>query len=154
MQQVKLGWMAVAGPPAERAAALAGLELIADTFLSVSTPVQVAAPELLHRGSPVRRAIHERVRGNLSRARDVARRYPSCDVLRVEGGWCAPIRWPATRGEETLVLDLLQQEHILVHPGYFFDFPHEAFVIVSLLPHDDIFAEAFERTLHFACNLQ
>jgi len=149
LPQVKLGWLVVGGPPADRAAALAGLELIADTFLSVSTPVQIAASDLLRRGSAIRIAIHERVRRNLSRARDIARRYPSCELLRVEGGWCAPIRVPATRGEESLVLDLLQRERILVHPGYFFDFPHEAFVIVSLLPQEDIFADAFERTLRF-----
>jgi aspartate/methionine/tyrosine aminotransferase len=149
LPQVKLGWLVVGGPPAERAAALAGLELIADTFLSVSTPVQIAASDLLRRGSSIRSAIHERVRRNLSRARDTARRFPSCELLRVEGGWCAPIRVPATHGEEALVLDLLHRERILVHPGYFFDFPHEAFVIVSLLPQEDIFAEAFERTLRF-----
>ena len=149
LPQVKLGWLVVGGPPAARAAALAGLELIADTFLSVSTPVQIAASDLLRRGAAIRIAIHERVRRNLSRARDTARRYPSCELLRVEGGWCAPIRVPVTRGEEALVLDLLERERILVHPGYFFDFPHEAFVIVSLLPQEDIFAEAFERTLRF-----
>jgi aspartate/methionine/tyrosine aminotransferase len=149
LPQVKLGWLVVGGPPAARAAALAGLELIADTFLSVGTPVQIAAPELLRRAAAIRTAIHERVRRNLSRARDTARRYPSCALLRVEGGWCAPVRVPATRSEESRVLDLLERERILVHPGYFFDFPHEAFVIVSLLPQEDIFAEAFERTLRF-----
>ena len=149
LPQVKLGWIMVGGPPAECAAALAGLELIADTFLSVSTPVQIAAPELLRRASTIRHAIHERVRRNLSRARDTARRYPSCEVLRVEGGWCATVRVPATRSEESLVLDLLQRERILVYPGYFFDFPREAFVIVSLLPPEDVFAEAFDRTLRF-----
>jgi aspartate/methionine/tyrosine aminotransferase len=149
LPQVKLGWMAVGGPAEERAAALAGLELIADTFLSVSTPVQVAAPDLLLRGAPIRRAIHERVRANLSRAREIAARHPSCETLRVEGGWCAPIRVPATRGEEALILDLLQRERILVHPGYFFDFPREAFVIVSLLPPEGIFGDAIERTLRF-----
>ena len=149
LPQVKLGWIMVGGPPAECAAALAGLELIADTFLSVSTPVQIAAPELLRRASTIRHAIHERVRRNLSRARDTVRRYPSCEVLRVEGGWCATVRVPATRSEESLVLDLLQRERILVYPGYFFDFPREAFVIVSLLPPEDVFAEAFDRTLRF-----
>jgi aspartate/methionine/tyrosine aminotransferase len=149
LPQVKLGWMVVGGPPAEQAAALAGLELIADTFLSVGTPVQIAVPELLRRGGTIRGAIHQRVRCNLSHAADIARRYPSCELLRVEGGWCGCVRVPVTRSEESLVLDLLQRERILVHPGYFFDFPHEAFVIVSLLPPEDVFAEAFERTLRF-----
>jgi hypothetical protein len=70
-------------------------------------------------------------------------------VLRVEGGWSAVIRVPATRSEETLTLDLLRREHVLVHPGFFFDFPHEAFLVVSLLPAEDVFVEAFERMLRF-----
>jgi alanine-synthesizing transaminase len=149
LPQLKLGWTIVGGPAAVRAGALAGLELIADTFLSVGTPVQLAAAELLQRGTAVRQAIHDRVRRNLNRARDIARLYPSCEVLRVEGGWCAPVRVPAGRSEEALVLDLLRREHVLVHPGYFFDFPHEAFVIVSLLPEEDTFADAFARALRF-----
>ena len=149
LPQVKLGWTIVGGPPAERDAALAGLELVADTFLSVGTPVQVAAPALLRRGAAIRAAIHARVRENLSRAREIAARYPSCELLRVEGGWCAPVRVPATHSEEALVLELLERERILVHPGYFFDFAHEAFVVVSLLPEDNVFVEAFDRTLRF-----
>jgi alanine-synthesizing transaminase len=149
LPQVKLGWIIVGGPAEERDAALAGLELVADTFLSVGTPVQVAAPALLGRGAAIRDAIHARSRRNLSRAREIAARHPSCAVLRVEGGWCAPVRVPATRSEEALVLDLLERERILVHPGYFFDFPHDAFLVISLLPEETIFAEAFERTLQF-----
>lgn len=150
LPQVKLGWMLAGGPRHEKQVALAALELIADTFLSVGTPVQVAAADLLRRGAAIREAIHTRVRRNLRHARDRTRLYPACDVLRVEGGWSAPVRVPATRGEETLVLGLLERERILVHPGYFFDFPHEAFLIVSLLVPEDVFADAFERMLRFA----
>ena len=150
LPQVKLGWTVVGGPAADRDAALEGLELIADTFLSVSTPVQVAAPSLLHRGSTVRSAIHARVRANLAAARRIAASHPSCDLLPVEGGWSAVVRVPATRGEEALVLDLLARERILAHPGYFFDFEHEAFLVVSLLVPEPTFADAFERTLRFA----
>lgn len=149
LPQVKLGWTIVGGPRAAREAALDALELVADTFLSVGTPVQIAAPGLLRLGGIVRRAIHERVRRNLSRARDLASGYPSCQVLRVEGGWSAPLRVPAVRGEEALVLDLLRHERVLVYPGYFFDFPHEAFVVVSLLPEESVFDEAFARVLRF-----
>jgi alanine-synthesizing transaminase len=76
--------------------------------------------------------------------------YPACEVLRVEGGWSAVVRVPATRSEDALALGLLQQEHVLVHPGFFFDFPHEAFVVVSLLPPEDVFADAFGRVLQYA----
>ena len=150
LPQVKLGWTIVGGPAADRAAALDGLELIADTFLSVGTPVQVAAPELLRRGAEVREAIHARVRRNLAAARRVAGNHPACDVLPVEGGWSGVVRVPATHGEEALVLGLLRDERILVHPGYFFDFEHEAFLVFSLLVPEDVFADAFDRTLRFS----
>ena len=150
LPQVKLAWTIVDGPVKERIGALSGLELIADTFLSVNTPVQVAARDLFRRAAPIRRAIHDRVSRNLAAARASARGFPACEVLRVEGGWSAVIRVPATRSEETLALDLLKREHVVVHPGFFFDFPHEAFVVVSLLPSEDVFAEAFERVLRFA----
>ena len=117
LPQVKLGWTVVGGPAADRAAALAGLELIADTFLSVGTPVQVAAASLLERGASVRGAIHARVRANLAEARRIAAAHPACDLLPVEGGWSAVVRVPATRGEEALVLDLLSRERILTHPA-------------------------------------
>jgi aspartate/methionine/tyrosine aminotransferase len=149
LPQVKLGWMIAGGPQDERRDALQALEHIADAFLSVSTPVQVAAPSLIRDGASVRIAIHERVRQNLTVARTVAQRYPSCQILRTEGGWFATIRVPAMRPEDTLILDLLASERVLVHPGYFFDFPHEAFVVVSLLPEPTVFAEAFERSLRF-----
>jgi len=150
LPQVKLGWAIVGGPADDRAAALDGLELIGDTFLSVGTPVQVAAPELLRRGAAVRQAIHARVRANLAAAHRLAAKYRACDLLPVEGGWSAVVRVPATRGEEALVLDLLTEAGILVHPGYFFDFEHEAFLVFSLLVPEDVFADAFDRTLRFA----
>ena len=150
LPQVKLGWTVVGGPEGDRQAALAGLELIADTFLSVGTPVQVAAASLLERGASVRQAIHARVRTNLAEARRIAAAHSACTLLPVEGGWSAVVRVPATRGEETLVLDLLSHERILAHPGYFFDFEHEAFLIVSLLVPEREFAAAFARTLRFA----
>jgi hypothetical protein len=71
-------------------------------------------------------------------------------VLPVEGGWSVVVRVPATRGEEALVIDLVQREHVLVHPGFFFDFPREAFLVISLLPPEDVFIEAFERVLRVA----
>ena len=150
LPQVKLAWTIVQGPVKERIDALSRIELIADTFLSVNTPVQVAASDLFRRGASIRQAIQERVSRNLATARDVAGRYPACDLLSVEGGWSAVVRVPATRNEEALTLGLLQHERVLVHPGFFFDFPHEAFVVVSLLPAEDMFGEAFERVLRFA----
>jgi alanine-synthesizing transaminase len=147
LPQVKLGWITAGGPPASRAAALEALELVADTYLSVSTPVQLAAPALLERAAVVRQQIQRRVLTNLEQARRLAVEHPACEVLRTGGGWSAVVRVPALRSEEELVLRLLERERILVHPGFFFDFPREAFIVVSLLPPRDIFADAFERAL-------
>ena len=150
LPQLKLGWIVIGGPASEKARAREGLELIADTFLSVGTPVQIAASHLLTAGAAVRGAIHERVRHNLTVLRAAGRRFASCDVLKVEGGWSAIIRVPSTRPEEELVLDLLEREHVAVHPGYFFDFPREAYLVVSLLPEPRQFAPAIEGVLRLA----
>jgi len=150
LPQLKLGWIVAGGPPAACSAALAGLELIADSFLSVNTPVQVAACHLLERGAAIRTQIHDRVRGNLSQLRRTADEFPACEVLRVEGGWSAVIRVPATRTEEQLILELLDREGILVHPGYFFDFSREAYVVVSLLVFPDVFHDGVRRLMRYA----
>jgi alanine-synthesizing transaminase len=152
LPQIKLGWMVVGGPEGDRREALDALEHLADTYLSVSTPVQLAAPLLLSTGTGVRQQIQARIGRNLARARDIAGRFPACTVLPVEGGWTAVVRVPALRSEEALVLSLLERERVLVHPGYFFDFDSEAFLIVSLLPDEHAFDDAFERTLRHACD--
>jgi len=149
LPQLKLGWCIVGGPARERLAALAALELIADSYLSVGTPVQVALPQLLRAGASIRAAIQERIRRNLTTLRVTAGRYPACELLRTEGGWSAVLRVPATRSEEQLVLDLLRAERVLVHPGYFFDFSSEAYLVVSLLPAPDLFEDAVARLLGF-----
>jgi len=147
LPQVKLGWCIAGGPAAERDAALSALELVADSYLSVGTPVQWGAAALLTRGAVVRAAIQERTRQNLATLRTIASGFPACDVPRVDGGWSAVLRVPATRSEEALVLELLRREQVLVHPGYFFDFPHEAYVVISLLPPEEVFADAATRML-------
>jgi|WetSurMetagenome_2_1015567.scaffolds.fasta_scaffold21926_2 alanine-synthesizing transaminase len=147
LPQMKLGWMIAGGPQPLVDAALSRLEIICDSFLSVSTPVQQAAGALLATGRDVRRAILARVQHNLAALRALVLDHPSCSVHRVEGGWSAVIRVPATRSEESLVLDLLERDHVLVHPGYFFDFPHEAFLVVSLLPEPGVFRDAAGRVL-------
>jgi alanine-synthesizing transaminase len=141
LPQVKLGWIAVSGPARLVDEAVDRLELICDTYLSVSTPVQVAAPALLAASSPIRDQISNRVRGNYRALRDAAADSDAgISVLAADGGWSAVLRVPATASEEALALDLLARDGVVVHPGFFFDFPHEAFLVVSLLPQPDAFA--------------
>jgi alanine-synthesizing transaminase len=141
LPQLKLGWIGVGGPSDKVDKALAAYEIVADTYLSVSTPVQAAAAELIESGAAIRAQIHARVRRNLESLRALAAGFPSIDVLRVEGGWSAVLQVPQIRSEEALVLDLLEHDNVLVHPGYFFDFAREAFIVISLL----IEPAAFDR---------
>ena len=150
LPQVKLGWMAVEGPDALVCEALARLELICDTYLSVSTPVQVAAPALIAGGAAVRQAILARVRANYAALSRLAGAYPAVDLLHADAGWSAVIRVPSTRSEEDLVLELLERDGVLVHPGFFFDFPHESFIVVSLLAAPAAFEEGVRRLLERA----
>lgn len=147
LPQVKLGWILAGGPAAAVGAALDRLDLIADTYLSVSTPVQLAAPLLLERGQAVRAAIQARISGNLRALERAVAHAPGCTLLHAEAGWTAVLRVPATRSEEELVLDLLERDRVLIMPGYFYDFPREAYLIVSLLPDPPVFGEAIARVL-------
>lgn len=145
LPQVKLGWILVDGPDDLVAAALQRLELICDTYLSVSTPVQIAASRLLTDGGVVRDRILARVRANDATLRRIVSSVPSIEALNADGGWSAVLRVPATRSEEDLVLELLERDEVLVHPGFFFDFAHEAFLVVSLLVEPAVFAEGVTR---------
>ena len=147
LPQLKLGWIAIGGPDPLIAGALERLEVICDTYLSVSTPVQVAAASLLEDGAAVRVAIRNRVRANLATLRRLVASRPDVTLVEPEAGWSAVIQVPATEPEEQLVLRLLDERGVLVHPGYFFDFPHEAFLIVSLLPEEAAFAGGVSRIL-------
>lgn len=147
LPQVKLGWMVVSGPELEVAAALQRLEVICDTYLSVSTPVQVAGPALISAGVAMRAAILERVTENFRTLEAVASGHPAVRVLMPEGGWSAVVQVPSTEGEEALVLRLLEESRIIVHPGYFFDMPHGSHLIVSLLPEPSVFAPAIARVM-------
>jgi alanine-synthesizing transaminase len=151
LPQVKLGWIAVSGPGALVAEAVDRLELVCDTYLSVSTPVQLAAAELLRASESVRDRIRERIRANYRTLTTLAseRAGRRVSVLPVEGGWSAVLRVPAMIGEEGLALDLLDRG-IVVHPGFFFDFPHEAFIVISLLPEPHTFEQGVRILLERA----
>ncbi len=147
LPQLKLGWILMGGPGGLVARARERLELVCDTYLSVATPVQLSAGGLLERTRPVAEAILQRVRANYAALRHLADRFPACGVLPAEGGWYAVVQVPAVRTEETLVVELLRQDGVYVHPGYFFDFPREAFLVLSLLPMPDVFTGAANRVL-------
>ena len=143
---MKLSWIVLAGPRNTWERARERLELIADTYLSVSTPVQHALPRLLAAGVNIRAQIAARVRENLTFLRQSLRQGP-CRLLDVEGGWYAIIQVPRTHSEEEWCLQLLEQDDVLVQPGFFYDFDSEAFLVLSLLTPTEMFQEGVARML-------
>ncbi|MFH0902676.1 MAG: pyridoxal phosphate-dependent aminotransferase [Pseudomonadota bacterium] len=133
LPQLKLGWIIVGGPGTQRARAIERLELIADTYLSVSTPVMLATPRLLERAESIRGAILERARANRSWLESYLLPPSPASLLAAEGGWYAVLRLPQIRSDEDLALHLLSNHNVLVHPGYFYDFPPQTYAVVSLL---------------------
>ena len=150
LPQLKLAWIAVGGEEPRVADALERLETICDAYLSVSTPVQLAAPDVLAAGASVRAQIQNRVRKNYRQLIAASAASPACSVMPAEAGWYAIVQVPATAPEDAIVVDLLEDTGVLVHPGYFFDFEREAFLVVSLLPEPQVFLPAAEALFSHA----
>jgi alanine-synthesizing transaminase len=147
LPQMKLAWIAASGPADEVGSALARLEVIADTFLSLNAPIQLAAPVLLEHRRQVQPLLLDRVRANLDRLDRQLAKHQACRRLEVEGGWCVVLRVPANRSDEELVIDLLRQRSLLVHPGHFYDFAGEGYLVLSLITPPEVFAEGIVRLL-------
>jgi alanine-synthesizing transaminase len=145
LPQMKLGWIVIGGPAALRRYAATRLELIADTYLSVGTPVQHALPRLLAAGSEVQRQIVDRVHENLAKLQTIVGPNSAGQLLRIEGGWYATLRVPRTLSEEDWCLELLERDSVLVQPGYFYDFESEAYLVLSLLTPSEIFRLGIDR---------
>lgn len=141
----KLGWIRVSGP--RKSEAINALEWIADTFLSVATPVQVALPELLAIAPRIRDAIRRRTSVNLQTLRSLLEHAPAVRLLPVEGGWSAVIRVPRLESDEALAVRLIEKHGVVVHPGYFFDFETEGMMVVSLLTEGEVLKEGVARLL-------
>jgi len=144
LPQMKLGWIVASGPIELRYQAKRKLEWIADTFLSVGTPVQYAAAKLLSAGEEVARQIRERTAANLTWLRQTLA-GSAAGVLTVEGGWYATVQVPKVRSEEEWALTLLEEHDVLVQPGFFYDFESEAFLVLSLLTQPDVFRQGAAR---------
>jgi aspartate/methionine/tyrosine aminotransferase len=136
----KLGWIRTSNREA-----IAALELIADNFLSVATPVQAALPDLLRLGAQIRKSIRARTRASLQALREALEGKPHAQLLEPEGGWTAVVRVPATSTDEDFALDALERHGVLVQPGYFFDFDRDGYFVVSLLTDPEILREGITR---------
>lgn len=132
----KLGWIRVGGPAGLRRRAVEALEMVADSYLSVGTPVQRALPGVLELAPRIRSEILERIRDNLQTLRSLP------GLLEPAGGWSAVLRFSLPQPDEELALEILERTGVLVHPGYFFDFETDDFLVLSLLPEPARFEEA------------
>jgi len=147
LPQMKLGWIAASGPRDRVEPALANLELVDDTYLSVSTPVQLALPRLLELGADIRRAIFARLLRNRRALVDRIGPDSSCTLLPTEAGWSAILRVPEIRSDEEWALFLLREHGVLVQPGYFFDLRLGATLVLSLLTRTATFDRGLDYVL-------
>lgn len=147
LPQMKLGWIVASGPESVRGQAFDRLELIADTYLSVGTPVQWAAARLLGLRDRIQPQILARVTRNLAFLRNEIGSGSPWRALDLEGGWYAVLQAPRIRSEEEWALMLLDHDNVLVQPGFFFDFDQEAFLVLSLLTPPEVFSEGARRIL-------
>lgn len=145
LPQMKLAWIAVTGPSAQRDEALARLEVVADTYLSVSTAAQTAAATLLEGAPRLQEQIRERTRDNRKALADLFAGNERVRITSEDAGWYAVVRISGVQDEEELVLRLLEHDHVLVHPGYFYDYSGPARLVVSLLPPAQRFRIGAER---------
>ncbi|MGA8216103.1 MAG: pyridoxal phosphate-dependent aminotransferase [Candidatus Sulfotelmatobacter sp.] len=147
LPQMKVAWIATRGPAAQVEAAQARLEVIADTYLSMNAPVQWALPALLEQRKSIQQQLLDRVLGNLTELDRQLAAQKTCQRLSVEGGWYAVLRVPVTRTDEELAVDLLRRKSVLVHPGHFYDFPSDGYLVLSLIATKDEFAAGITRLL-------
>ena len=151
LPQMKFAWLAVSGPTEEKREekreALARLEMIADTYLSMNAPIQLAAPVLLQQRDGFQQQLMSRVRRNLAELDSQLAGTNHLARLEVEGGWYAVLRVPATRPDEELAIELLEKHDVYVHPGHFYDFPADGYLVVSLITPEQEFAEGVRRVL-------
>ena len=147
LPQMKLAWVITSGPQDLKCQALTRLEVIADTYLSVSTPVQLATRTLLEMRGGFQSELMTRVRKNLDEVDRQIGAHSNCSRLQVEGGWYAVLRVPVTRSDEDIAVELLETKQVYVHPGRFYDFPSDGFLVVSLIVKEDEFADGIRRLL-------
>jgi aspartate/methionine/tyrosine aminotransferase len=147
LPQMKAAWLVVGGPQELKSEALARLEIIADTYLSMNAPVQLAMPSFLSQRRPFQNQLMDRVRRNLVELDRQLALQKVCSRLEVEGGWYAVLRVPATHTDEELALALLNEKGVYVHPGHFYDFPSRGYLVVSLISFEKTFVDGIARLL-------
>lgn len=147
LPQMKAAWALVSGPEVLRAQATARLEVVADTFLSMNAPIQWALPSLLKTRHGFQKQLMARVRANLAELDKQLLAQKACRRLEVEGGWNAVVQVPAAHSDEDLALELLNARGVYAHPGHFYDFVSDGYLVVSLIVPERTFAEGIAHLL-------
>jgi alanine-synthesizing transaminase len=147
LPQMKAAWLVTTGPDPWKTQALARLEVIADTYLSMNAPIQWAIPAFLEQCRSFQTQVLARVRNNLADLDGQLAAQKSCSRLHLEGGWYAILRVPATCSDEDLAIHLLTTKNLYVHPGHFYDFSSDGYLVVSLITPEPDFAEGIARLL-------
>jgi alanine-synthesizing transaminase len=147
LPQMKLAWIVTSGPTEKVAAAMGRLEVIADTYLSMNAPIQLAAPVLLDQRKSIQPLLIDRLRTNREELDRQLARQKTCERLDVQGGWYAIVRVPVKGTDEDLAIRLLKEKSVLVHPGHFYDFPADGYLVVSLITPPGIFRQGIARVL-------
>jgi len=147
LPQMKCSWIIMNGPKNLVKQAHDRLEIIADTYLSINTPVQNALKDWLPLKNNIQTQIKLRIHNNLNILKEITRNSSHCELLNVEGGWYAILKIPSHLSEEDWVLDFLTKDRVLVHPGYFFEFDHDAHIVLSCLPPPDVFEQGVKMII-------
>ncbi|MFZ0864735.1 MAG: pyridoxal phosphate-dependent aminotransferase [Candidatus Sulfotelmatobacter sp.] len=147
LPQMKVAWVVTSGPQDEAAEAMGRLEVIADTYLSMNAPMQWATPALLEQRKNIQAQLLERVKKNLAELDRQLAAQKACQRLSVEGGWYAVLRVPVTRSDEELAIELVREKSVLVHPGHFYDFPSDGYLVLSLITPQREFTDGMSAIL-------
>ena len=147
LPQMKVAWIVTSGPDLQVAESMGRIEVIADTYLSMNAPMQWAIPELMRQRKNVQKQLLDRVKRNLAELDRQLAGQKTCQRLSVEGGWYAVLRVPVTRSDEELAIELVEQKSLMVHPGHFYDFPRDGYLVLSLISAPAEFEEGIARLL-------
>jgi alanine-synthesizing transaminase len=147
LPQMKVAWLACTGPNELVQGAVQRLEVIADTYLSLNAPTQFAIPALFAQRHSMQKQLLERVGKNRAELASQLSAKKACELLESEGGWYAILRIPVNQSDEERAIKLIREQHVIVHPGHFFDFPKDGFLVVSLIARPTDFSQGVQRLL-------
>ena len=146
LPQMKAAWIATLGPARLRGEALARLEIVADTLLSMNAPVQLALPGWLAGCGAIQAQILERARGNLASLRRIAAESPELlQLLEADAGWSTVMALPRCAGERDCAEGLVRERGVLTHPGWFYGMGERNRIVVSLIGPAADFEEGIRR---------